>query len=40
LTHISARYSDDALLMEQAKRTFPNTAVAKDFLELEIALSE
>jgi ribonuclease Z len=40
LTHISARYSDTALLQEQAKKIFPNTTVANDFLELELLLSE
>ncbi len=40
LTHISARYSDVALLLEQAKRIFPNTTVAQDFCELEIALTK
>jgi ribonuclease Z len=40
LTHISARYSDAALLLEQAKKVFPNTVVAQDFLELELPLSE
>jgi ribonuclease Z len=40
LTHISARYSDSALLLEQAKKVFPNTTVAHDFLELELPLTE
>ena len=40
LTHISARYSDTTLLLEQAKKIFPNTVVAEDFLELELPLSE
>ena len=40
LTHISARYSDSTLLLVQAKKTFLNTVVAEDFLELELPLSE
>jgi ribonuclease Z len=40
LTHISARYSDAALLLEQAKKIFHNTVVAHDFLEFELPLSE
>ncbi len=40
LSHISARYPDATLLLEQAKKVFPNTVVAEDFLELELPLSE
>lgn len=40
LTHISARYSDITLLVEQAKKIFPITIVAHDFLELELPLGE
>ncbi|XES78320.1 MAG: ribonuclease Z [Candidatus Bathyarchaeia archaeon] len=40
LTHISARYTDTELLLEQAKKVFPNTIVAQDFLELELPLSK
>jgi ribonuclease Z len=40
LTHISARYSDTKLLLEQAQKVFPNTLVAEDFLELELPLSK
>ena len=40
LTHISARYSDATLLLEQAKKVFDNTVVAEDFLELELPLKE
>jgi ribonuclease Z len=40
LTHISARYSDVALLLEQAKKSFPNSVVAQDFLEFELPLAE
>jgi ribonuclease Z len=36
LTHISARYPDAKLLLEQAKKIFENTVLAEDFLVLEI----
>jgi ribonuclease Z len=40
LTHISARYAETSLLLEQAKKIFPNVVVAEDFLELKLPLSE
>ena len=40
LTHISARYKDAGLLLEQARKIFVNTDVAEDFLRLELPLSE
>jgi len=40
LTHISARYKDAGLLLEQARKAFVNTDVAEDFLRLELPLSE
>ena len=40
LTHVSARYADAGLLLEQAKKVFGNVVVAEDFLELELPLSE
>jgi ribonuclease Z len=40
LTHISARYLDSKLILEQALKVFPNTLVAEDFLELELPLSK
>jgi ribonuclease Z len=40
LSHISARYPNAGLLLEQAKKIFPNTVVAEDFMELELPLSE
>ena len=40
LTHISARYKDTNLLLQQAKKIFTYTEVAKDFLKLEIPFSE
>jgi len=38
LTHISARYKDTGLLLEQAKKIFSNTKVAEDFMRLELPL--
>jgi ribonuclease Z len=38
LTHISARYSETDLLLEQARRIFPNTTIAKDFLKVDLPL--
>ncbi len=40
LTHISARYPNAGLLLEQAKKVFAQTIVAEDFLELELPLKE
>jgi ribonuclease Z len=40
LTHISARYSDASLLLEQAKKVFENTILAEDLLALELPLKE
>lgn len=40
LSHISARYPDAGLLLEQAKKVFPNTVLAEDFMELELPLSQ
>jgi ribonuclease Z len=40
LSHISARYPDGSVLLEQAKKVFPNTILTQDFLELELPLSE
>ena len=40
LTHISARYSDATLLLEQAKKVFVDTLVAEDFMRLELPLKE
>ncbi len=36
LTHISARYSNAELLLEQAQKAFNNTLVAEDFMELDL----
>ena len=38
LTHISARYADASVLLEQAKKVFKNTVVAEDFMRLELPL--
>jgi ribonuclease Z len=40
LTHISNRYKDDGILLEQARRIFPNTIVARDFLEIFVPYGE
>jgi ribonuclease Z len=40
LTHVSARYADAGLLLEQARKIFPDTVVADDFLVLELPLGE
>jgi ribonuclease Z len=40
LTHISARYKDANVLLEQAKKIFVNTELAEDFLRLELPLSD
>ena len=38
LIHMSPRYEDDSVLLEQAKKSFPNTVVAHDFMVLEVPL--
>lgn len=40
LIHISPRYKNDSVLLEQAKNIFPNTVVARDLMVLEIPLQE
>ncbi|MEW6593084.1 MAG: ribonuclease Z [Candidatus Hadarchaeota archaeon] len=40
LVHVSPRYRDDSVLLEQAKRIFPNTVVAKDLMEIEVKLQD
>jgi ribonuclease Z len=40
LSHISARYPNAGLLLEQAKKVFANSVLAEDFMELELPLSE
>jgi len=40
LTHISARYKDANQLLEQAKKTFPDTILAHDFLQLELPMKD
>ena len=40
LSHISARYPNAGMLLEQAKKIFPNSVLAEDFMELELPLSE
>jgi ribonuclease BN (tRNA processing enzyme) len=38
--HVSARYVDAGLLLEQAQKIFKNTVVAEDFMKLELPLPE
>ena len=40
LTHLSSRYKSAQLLLEQARKIFPNSIVAEDFMELELPLLE
>jgi ribonuclease Z len=40
LSHISARYPDALPLLEQAKKVFPNSILAEDYLELELPLNK
>jgi ribonuclease Z len=40
LTHISQRYEDTNNVLKQAKKIFKNTAVAEDFMKLDIPLLE
>lgn len=40
LTHISARYDDASVLLQQAQRIFKNTLVAEDFMKIEVPLLE
>jgi len=38
LTHISARYKEHGLLLEQARKVFPHVDVAEDFMKIELPL--
>jgi ribonuclease Z len=40
LIHISPRYGDDAPLLEQARKIFPTTVVARDLMELDVGFRE
>jgi ribonuclease Z len=40
LTHISARYENPNILLEQAKKIFKNTEVAEDFRRIEIPMKD
>jgi len=40
LTHISARYKDARVLLEQAQKVFSDTVVAEDFMRLELSLHD
>ena len=38
LIHVSARYKDHGLLLEQARKVFPHVDVAEDFMKIELPL--
>jgi len=40
LTHISARYKDSSLLLEQARKVFPRVGVAEDFMKIDLPLAD
>lgn len=40
LSHISARYPNAGLLLEQAKKLFSNTVLAEDFMKLDLPLTK
>jgi len=40
LTHISARYGDPKVLLEEAKKNFPNVLVAEDYMSIDVPLKE
>jgi ribonuclease Z len=40
LTHISARYKDSSVLLNEACKIFKNTKVAEDFMKIEIPTLE
>jgi len=40
LTHVSARYKTTDKLLQQAKKIFPNVAVAEDFMKIDIPLKK
>jgi len=40
LTHISARYKDTSLLLEQAKKVFSRVDIAEDFMKIDLPLQD
>jgi ribonuclease Z len=40
LTHVSARYGNSNVLLEQAKKIFPETIIAEDFMKIDVPLRE
>jgi len=40
LTHISPRYEDASILLQQAKRIFDNTILAEDFMEIKLTCAD
>lgn len=40
ITHISPRYPDERVLLQEAREVFPQTVVARDLLEIEVPLPD
>lgn len=40
LTHISARYGDPRILLEEARKNFPNVLVAEDLMSIDVPLRD
>ncbi|MFQ6074142.1 MAG: ribonuclease Z, partial [Candidatus Bathyarchaeia archaeon] len=40
LTHVSARYKNADVLVEQARKTFPKTDMAEDFMKIDLPLKD
>ncbi len=40
LTHISPRYEDDTVLLQEARKVFPNTVVAQDLMVIDVPLQK
>jgi len=40
LTHISARYGDPKVLLEEARKNFPNVLVAEDLMSIDVPLKD
>ena len=40
LTHVSARYGDPDVLLEESKKIFANTMIAEDFMKIEVPLKD
>lgn len=40
LTHISSRYEDPKILLEQAREVFPNAYIAEDLMKIDVPLEK